>query len=186
VTNRPPLSVWKCNPTLDFHHKVSAMQLLMLLLALMLPSAILTLAERLVPGLRISSKTKARVGVSLFFAVTSSGHFLQTAAMAEMLPPVVPFRIELIYLTGVLELLGAVGVWLPHLNRLAGLALILMMIGLLPANIYSAFNYVAYGDHDLGPVYLLVRVPFQLLVIWWIYKATVEQRAAQLSHGVAV
>ncbi len=152
------------------------MQLLFLLLVLFVPGTILTLVERWLPGKRVSLTTKGRAGLSLFLVVTSSGHFLQTAAMAEMLPPVVPFRIELIYLTGVLELLGAVGVWLPHLDRLAGLALMLMMVGLLPANIYSAFNYVPFGGHDLGPVYLLVRVPFQLLLIWWIYKSTVEQR----------
>ena len=152
------------------------MQLLFLLLVLFVPGTILTLIDRWLPGKRVPLTTKGRAGISLFFVVTSSSHFVRTAAMAEMLPPVVPFRIELIYLTGVLELLGAVGVWLPHLDRLAGLALMLMMAGLLPANIYSAFNYVPFGGHELGPVYLLVRVPFQFLLIWWIYKATVEQR----------
>ncbi len=152
------------------------MQLLFLLLVLFVPGTILTLVERRLPGKRLPLSTKGRAGISLFFVVTSSSHFVRTAPMAEMLPPVVPFRVELIYLTGVLELLGAVGVWLPHLDRLAGLALMLMMVGLLPANIYSAFNYVPFGGHELGPVYLLVRVPFQLLLIWWIYKSTVEQR----------
>ena len=152
------------------------MQLLFLLLILFVPGTILTLAERWLPGKRIPLRTKGRAGISLFLVVTSSSHFLQTAAMAEMLPPVVPFRIELIYLTGVLELLGAVGVWLPRLDRLAGLGLMLMLVGLLPANIYAAFNDVPFGGHELGPVYLLVRVPFQLLLIWWIYKSTLEQR----------
>ncbi|HYX71759.1 MAG TPA: hypothetical protein VE732_03240, partial [Nitrososphaera sp.] len=44
--------------------------------------------------------------------------------------------------------------------------------GLLPANIYSAINRVDFGGHGIGPAYLLVRVPFQLFVIWWIYFAT--------------
>ena len=42
---------------------------------------------------------------SLFFIFTSIGHFISTEGMAAMLPPSVPYRIELIYLTGVLELL---------------------------------------------------------------------------------
>jgi uncharacterized membrane protein YphA (DoxX/SURF4 family) len=54
-----------------------------------------------------------------------------------MLPPWVPYRGSIIYLTGVLELLGAIGVWLPGLTRLTGLCLILMLITFFPANIYS-------------------------------------------------
>ncbi|HZG67531.1 MAG TPA: DoxX family protein [Herpetosiphonaceae bacterium] len=163
------------------------MQLLFLMAVLLVPGAILTLVERWLPHTTVPWTTKGRAGLSLFFAVTSSGHFLQTAAMADMLPPVVPFRIEIIYLTGVLELLGAVGVWLPRLDRLAGLGLLLMMVGLLPANIYAAFNHVPFGGHELGPVYLLVRVPFQLFLIWWIYQVTVAQHAATPAwRGAAV
>ena len=95
--------------------------------------------------------------------------------MATMLPPAVPYRVELIYLTGVFELLGALGVWLPRLTRLTGLLLIIMLIGVLPANIYSALQRVDFGGHGAGPLYLLVRVPFQLLVICWTYFAT-EQK----------
>jgi len=89
-----------------------------------------------------------------------------------MLPPSVPYRVELIYLTGVLELLGAIGVWVHRLMRVTGLLLILLLIGLLPANVYSAFNRVDFGGHGAGPAYLLVRVPFQLFVIWWAYFST--------------
>lgn len=89
-----------------------------------------------------------------------------------MIPPVIPYRVELIYLTGVFELLGAAGVWIPGLVRLTGLLLILMLIGVLPANIYSAINRVDFGGHAAGPAYLIVRVPFQLFVIWWTYFAT--------------
>lgn len=67
--------------------------------------------------------------------------------MAAMLPPAIPSRVELIYLTGVLELLGALGVWIPGLMRLTGVCLILMLVGILPANIYSAINHVEFGGH---------------------------------------
>ena len=58
---------------------------------------------------------------------------------------------------------------------LEGVCLILMMLAVLPANIYSAFNRVEFGGHEYGPIYLLVRVPFQLFVITWTYIAT-EQK----------
>jgi len=92
-----------------------------------------------------------------------------------MLPPFIPNRIAIIYLTGILELLGALGVWMPRLTRITGFCFILMLLGLLPANIYSALHRIEFGGHGSGPSYLLVRIPFQLFAIAWTYYAT-EQK----------
>ena len=151
------------------------MTLLVLLLLLIVPYLILTLVGRWIAGFNIPSAKRARIGLSLFFIFTSIGHFLRTEEMAAMLPPSVPFRLGVIYLTGLLELVGAIGVWIPRLVRLTGLLLILMLIGLLPANIYSAVNRIDFGGHGAGPAYLFVRVPFQLFVIWWTYFATEQE-----------
>ena len=151
------------------------MTLLILFLLLVVPYLILTLVGQLVSGFQISRVKRARVGLSLFFIFTAIGHFLRSEEMAMMLPAAVPYRVDLIYLTGIFELLGAIGVWLPRLTRLAGLLLIIMLIGILPANIYSAIQRVDFGGHQAGPLYLLVRIPFQVFVIWWIYFST-EQK----------
>ncbi|HKO42240.1 MAG TPA: DoxX family protein [Pyrinomonadaceae bacterium] len=151
------------------------MQLLFLLLLLTGPFLVITLLSYLSPRFNLRLSTRARIGLTLFFLFTGLGHFIRTEPMAAMLPPSVPYRVELIYLTGVFELLGAVGVWIPKLMKITGVCLILMMLAVLPANIYSAFNRVEFGGHEYGAVYLLVRVPFQLFVIAWTYFAT-EQR----------
>ena len=148
------------------------MTLVFLLLLLVVPYLILTLLDRWTARFKLTSSKRARVGLSLFFIFTAIGHFIRTEEMAAMVPPSIPYRIELIYLTGVFELLGAIGAWIPRLTRLTGFLLTLMLIGLLPANIYSAINRVDFGGHGAGPAYLLVRVPFQLFVIWWTYFAT--------------
>jgi uncharacterized membrane protein len=150
------------------------MQLLLLLFLLTVPYLVLTLLGRWT-SIQIKASTRARVGLSVFFAFTAVGHFIRTDEMSAMLPPWVPYRAPLIYFTGVLELLGAIGVWLPGLRRLTGLCLILMLISFLPANIYSAIHRVDFGGHSAGLAYLLVRVPFQLFLIWWTYWAT-EQK----------
>ena len=151
------------------------MTLLILFLLLVVPYLVLTLVGQLLSGFQISRVKRARVGLTLFFIFTAIGHFIRSEEMAMMLPAAVPYRVELIYLTGIFELLGAIGVWLPRLTRLTGLLLIIMLIGILPANIYSAMKRVDFGGHQTGPLYLLVRVPFQLFVIWWTYFAT-EQK----------
>jgi uncharacterized membrane protein len=148
------------------------MRLLFLILLLIVPYLVLTLLGKWSNTFQIPAPARARVGLSLFFLFTSIGHFIKTEEMAAMLPGYVPYRIWLIYLTGVFELLGAIGVWIPALAKLAGFLLIVMMIVVLPANIYSAINRVDFGGHGAGPVYLLMRIPFQLFVIWWIYFAT--------------
>lgn len=148
------------------------MTLLFLLLLLISPYLICTLVGKLVPRFEVVPATRARVGLSLFFAFTSIGHFIRTEAMAEMLPAAVPYRTGLIYLTGIFELLGAIAVWIRGLRKLTGIFLILMLGGLLPANVYAAVNRVEFGGHGAGPFYLLVRIPFQLFAIWWVYFAT--------------
>ena len=147
------------------------MLMLFLFLLLVVPFLVLTLVNRST-RFRIASSARARVGLSLFFFFTSVGHFIKTEEMIAMLPPTIPYRVGLIYFTGVLELLGAIGVWIPGLMRLTGVCLILMLIAVLPSNIYSAINHVAFGGHGAGPAYLLIRVPFQVFVIWWTYFAT--------------
>ena len=104
------------------------MQLLFIFLLLVAPYLLLTLAGRWFPALQLASTTRARIGLTLFFAFAGLGHFIRTEEMSQMLPSSVPYRIELIYLTGILELLGAVGVWIPRLMRLTGLCLILMLL----------------------------------------------------------
>lgn len=112
------------------------MQLLFLLSLLTVRFFVLTLINRW-SSVKIKPSTRARVGLSVFFAFTAIGHFIRTDEMSAMLPPWVPYRGSIIDLTGVLELLGAIGVWLPGLTRLTGLCLILMLITFFPANIYS-------------------------------------------------
>ena len=148
------------------------MQLFFLALLLVGPYLILTLAARWIPALRMSPSARARIGLSLFFLFTALGHFIRTEQMMEMLPSSVPYRVEVIYLTGVLELLGAIGIWIPRLRKLTGVCLILFLVCVLPANIYSALTEVEFGGHQAGPVYLFVRIPFQLFTIWWTYFAT--------------
>ncbi len=84
------------------------MTLLFLLLLLVGPYLLLSLAGRLSTKFQIAPSKRARVGLSLFFIFTGVGHFIRTQEMAAMLPLSVPYRTELVYLTGILELLGAI------------------------------------------------------------------------------
>lgn len=92
--------------------------------------------------------------------------------MVQMIPPFVPARETIVYLTGVLEIAGAIGLLIPQLQRITGYALIALLLGVLPANIYAALNYTGMGSHAKGPSYLWLRVPLQVLFIAWTWYFT--------------
>jgi uncharacterized membrane protein len=120
-------------------------------------------------------RAAAVAGLALLFFFTGLGHFVETEAMAQMLPSWVPVRVAVVYLTGVLEWAIALGFLIPEARRSAGWMAIGVLIAFFPANIYAAVNFVPMGDHALGPVYLLVRAPLQLGIALWAYWFTVRR-----------
>lgn len=118
----------------------------------------------------------ARVGMASMLVFTAIGHFTFTNGMAMMIPPVIPFKKFMVYLTGVFEIVAAVGLSLSQYYRMTGWVLIGFFIIMLPANIYAAVKNVNYekGTYD-GPglKYLWFRVPLQILFIGWVYVAAI-------------
>jgi uncharacterized membrane protein len=157
------------------------MQLLLLVLILLGPYALLWLAGAGSPALRLDHRIRARVALSIFFAFTGIGHFIKTDALVSMMPAALPYRLELVYLTGIFELLGAAGIWVRQVRKLTGWCLIVMLVAFLPVNIYAALQRIGFGGHELGPLYLLARVPVQLLLIAWTWFAT-EPPARRRPH----
>ena len=123
----------------------------------------------------LSEPLRGKMGVSLVFAFTAIGHFVKTSEMTQMLPPWMPMRVPLVYVTGVFEFFAAVAILFPSLARCAGIALCIFLFLILPSNVYAAFQRIDFGGHGAGPIYLLVRVPLQLFLIGWIYWFAVKQ-----------
>ena len=117
----------------------------------------------------------AAIGLGLLFLFTGIGHFIQTEPMAKMLPPWVPARLLLVYLTGVLEFAIAVGFFVRRTRRFAGSAAAVMLVLFFPANIYAAINHVPMGGHAWGPVYLFIRAPLQAAILFWVYWFTIRR-----------
>lgn len=109
-------------------------------------------------------------GLVLAFAFFALGHFVQTEAMAQMLPAWVPLRTVVIWSTGLLELAIVVGLILPKWRRRAGQVAIAVLVVFFSANIYAAFARTGMGGHQWGPAYLLIRGPLQILLIFWAWR----------------
>lgn len=109
------------------------------------------------------------MGMGLVFLFTASGHFAQTEAMVQMLPPSIPGRTIVVWVTGVLEIVIALGLFLPRTRRLAAWTAIAVLALFFPANVYAAFTHAPMGGHAWGPAYLLVRFPLQIALVLWVW-----------------
>jgi len=113
---------------------------------------------------------KIALAATLLF--TSLGHLIYTKGMVLMLPDFIPLKKEMIYVTGLLEVIGAFGLFIPSLSRLTGMLLIVFFLLILPTNIYASIKHLNYETATFdgkGPGYLWFRIPFQLLLIGWTY-----------------
>lgn len=120
----------------------------------------------------------ARIAMMLMLCFTAMGHFMFIDGMAAMLPDFVPMKMEVIIVTGVLEILLGLGLLIRSIYRKVGWGLILFLIAILPANIYAAFHEVNYQTGELdgpGVEYLWIRIPMQVLFITWVYYSAVKR-----------
>jgi uncharacterized membrane protein len=145
------------------------MTILLILVLLAGPYLVLPLLGRIWQAANLPEDLRGRLGLTLVFLMTGIGHFVQTRPMAEMLPPWVPGRVEIVYFSGVVELVAAVTILIPGLSRLTGMSLFLFLLLVFPANVYSAIYQTGIGAHPAGPWYLVVRGPLQVLLLWWVY-----------------
>lgn len=119
----------------------------------------------------------ARIAMSIMLCFTAIGHFVFTKGMSMMIPQFIPFKTNLVYMTGFLEILIAVGLLIPYLKTISGWTLILFLLVMLPMNIYAAVHQIDYQKGTLdgnGLSYLWFRIPLQFLFITWTYFSSIR------------
>ena len=136
---------------------------------LVIATLLFRLAGRLGVSRLATWRDAARVGMTVMLLFTASAHFTDTKYdLAAMIPSPLPRGLELIYITGVLEIAGAIGLLFHRTRRAAAIALVLMLLALFPANVNAALNNVPLRGEDPTP--LIPRALIQALfigVIWW-------------------
>jgi uncharacterized membrane protein len=118
-----------------------------------------------------------RIAMSVMLLFTAIGHFAFTEGMTMMLPDFIPFKTEVVYLTGIIEIAAAIGLFIPKLKIVTAWLLIVFFILILPANIYAAIKQIDYQKATFdgnGLSYLWFRVPLQILFIGWTYVCAIK------------
>lgn len=129
-------------------------------------------------GSRVWQKTgslaKLRLILSVllaaFFLMAGISHFTNDAAFAAIVPPLLPFPYAIVWITGVMEIVFAIGLLIPKYRAWAGLALAPFLLAVLPANIYMALEGIQFGETQATTPQLWFRVflqfPLIALILW--------------------
>ena len=101
--------------------------------------------------------------MSLFYISTGIKHFTNVDWFMKIMPPYLPYHKELVYLSGVFEIILGIMLIFENMRFLAGWGLILLLIAVFPANIYLAITNGA--AMNISPVLAWCRLPFQAVFI---------------------
>lgn len=105
------------------------------------------------------------------YVVAGVLHFLLPEWYVQIVPPVLPAPLLLVYLSGIAEIAVGIGVLIPRTRRYAAWALVGLLIAIFPANIYMATHGVvidgAPGGGDPSATVRWARLPLQGVLILW-------------------
>jgi uncharacterized membrane protein len=99
-------------------------------------------------------------------------HFVAPATYLAMMPEVLPAKLALVYISGVAEIAGGLGLILPKTRRWAAWGIIALLVAVLPANVNMAINELPLGTTEVPAWALWARLPLQLVLIAWAYRYT--------------
>jgi uncharacterized membrane protein len=118
-------------------------------------------------------KRAFRFLLAIFFVVAGANHFISSGFYRSIMPPYLPWHSELVAISGVAEILGGVGVLIPRTRKLAAWGLIALLIAVLPVHIHMIIH-----GFRAAPAWLLwLRVPFQLVLMAWVYWCCLQRRS---------
>ena len=137
------LSSYLCSSTLDTYTVVDP-------ISVAIPKPFILICENL--------------ALAVLFFFTAVAHFGPMSAEVEkMLPRWVPRPKTTVFVTGLLEIMGAIGLIIPDTRRLAGICLIVFLVAVFPANVHAAKTNVKLAGRPVTRLWL--RAPMQLLFI---------------------
>jgi len=110
------------------------------------------------------------------YVVAGLLHFVVPELYVQIIPPVFPAPLALVYLSGIAEVGVGIGVLVPQTRQYAAWATIALLVAIFPANVYMAVSMVVVegmpGGGDPSGFVRWARLPIQGVLILWAYWYT--------------
>jgi len=120
----------------------------------------------------VRAKAILRWVLTVFMVGAGLNHFVSPEAYVGMVPAELPVPLLLVQISGIAEILGALGLILPQTRRLAAWGLIALYVAVFPANLNMALNDLPLGTTHVASWMLWARLPLQLVLIAWAFWYT--------------
>ena len=115
-------------------------------------------------------RTVLRLVLALLYAIAGVLHLVAPRPFLEIMPGGLPFPTEIVFLTGIAEILGAAALaqgWSASLRKAGAIGLALYAVCVFPANINHFAIDMARPDQGLGLAYHVPRMIAQPIIVWW-------------------
>lgn len=130
-----------------------------------------------VPSVPLRMPARIFTGPGLLLA--GLNHFLMPRVYEPLMPDYLPAHRQLIYASGVAEMLTGAGAMVPQTRRYAGWLGVATLIGVFPANVHMAQHPERFPGIPRWT--MIVRLPMQLWMIWAVWDTT-QRDAAPSPH----
>tara|TARA_Y100000748_G_scaffold147921_1_gene123745 strand:- start:251 stop:670 length:420 start_codon:yes stop_codon:yes gene_type:complete len=111
--------------------------------------------------------------MGLFYAIVGYKHFQDPEWFIQIVPPILPFKLTLVYISGLFEILLGILLMVPAFQSIAARGLIILLICVYPANIYLALTNGA--AMNISPEIAWGRLPFQFVFLGLAYWHSKDQ-----------
>lgn len=114
------------------------------------------------------ARTVWRVLLGIFYLIAGIAHVRTPGGFLQITPEWVPYPAQVVFLTGIAEIAGALAlVFIPRLRYAAGIGLAAYAVCVYPANIKHALEGIAMGGEVQSWWYHGPRLAFQPVFVWW-------------------
>lgn len=88
----------------------------------------------------------------------------------RIMPNYIPWHLEIVYISGVLEILFGLMLLFPSSRILGAWCIIVLLVLIFPANVQMAIDFYVKKSPYLWIA--ILRLPLQAVLIWWAYLYT--------------
>lgn len=114
--------------------------------------------------------------MAILYVIAGAMHFVVPGLYVQIVPPFLPGRPALVYLSGIAEIALGLGVLHPRTRRLSAWGIVALLIAIFPANVYMATSGVviegAPGGGDPSELVRWGRLPVQAVLVAWAWWYT--------------